>query len=125
MKNKSYQYYNRNPDGQHIEDCVCRAISTATGLNYEAVNKLLSMTTFSHMCDKLCVCCYHNLLEGVLGYERQTCQNGETVEQIAQRYPHDKLIIRINAHLTSSIKGTVYDIWDCSQKPVDCYWVVR
>jgi hypothetical protein len=108
-----------------LEDCVCRAISTATGLNYEAVNRLLGLTASWYQCDKLCVCCYHNLLERVLGYSRQTCINGETVEQIAKNHPQDKVIIRIEGHLTSSIKGTVVDIWDCTDKPVDCYWIVK
>ena len=33
-----YKYYNRNPNNDKIGDCVCRAISTATGLNYKAVD---------------------------------------------------------------------------------------
>ena len=125
MRNNPYRYYNRNPDGMHLEDCVCRAISTATGLNYGAVDKLLSLTAFCYGCDRLCVCCYHNLLEDILGYERHTCRDGETVGEIAKAYPNDKLLIRIEAHLTSSVKGTVYDIWDCSDKEVDCYWIVK
>ena len=108
---KTYQYYNRNPDGKYLEDCVCRAISTATGLNYEAADKLLSLTAIAYECEKLCICCYHFLLEDVFGYERRDCYDHETVEDIAVRYPHDKLLIRIDSHLTSSIKGTIYDIW--------------
>lgn len=60
-----------------------------------------------------------------MGYKRYTCYDNETVEDIARRYPDDKVIIRIDAHLTSSIKGTIFDIWDCSQKEVDCYWIVK
>ena len=125
MKNSRYRYYNRNPDGKHLEDCVCRAISTATGLNYEAVDRLLDLTACTYDCSKLCVCCYHNLLEDIFGYERHTCMNGETVEDIAEKYPRDRLLIRIDSHLTSSIKGTIPDIWDCSDKLVDCFWIVK
>ena len=125
MKISPYKYYNRNPDGKQIEDCVCRAISTATGLNYDAVNRLLDLTAVCYDCEKLCVCCYHNLWEDILGYERHVCMNGETVEDIAYKHPQEKVLIRIDSHLTSSIKGTIYDIWDCSEKLVDCYWIVR
>lgn len=125
MKISAYKYYNRNPDGKLLEDCVCRAISTATGLNYEAVNNLLELTADCYECDKLCVCCYHNLLEDILGYERIDCELGETVQEIAQQHPCDKILIRIEGHLTSAIKGTVLDIWDCSDKRVDCFWVVK
>ena len=123
--NSVYKYYNRNPDGEHVEDCVCRAISTATGLNYSAVNNLLRLTAEYYTCEKLCVCCYHNLLENVLEYDRYDCTEYETVEDVAKRHPNSKLLIRIDAHLTSSIKGTVDDIWDCSDKLVDCYWIVE
>ena len=104
---------------------MCRAISTATGLNYSSVNKLLTLTASHYGCDRLCVCCYHHLLEDILGYKRHTCRNGETVADVAEMYPDEKILIRINAHLTSSVKGTILDIWDCSQKPVDCFWLVK
>lgn len=120
----NYRYYNRNPDLKHEEDCVCRAISTATGLNYEAVDKLLELTAGEYGCDKLCVCCYHNLLEKILGYGRIICEYGETVKDIAKQFPRDKVIIRIEGHLTTAIKGTILDIWDCGHRKVDCFWIV-
>lgn len=51
--------------------------------------------------------------------------NGETVEDIAEKYPNDRVIIRIDSHLTCSIKGIIPDIWDCSDKLVDCFWIVK
>lgn len=118
-----YKFYNRNPYNDTVQDCVCRAISTATGLNYHAVNKLLDLTAKTNNCDKLCVCCYHNLLEDILQYE---CQDGRgyTVADLAVKYPRDTMIVRIEGHLTTIIKGTILDIWDCSNEFVDCYWFV-
>ena len=124
MKN-NYRYYNRNPQLNEIEDFVYRAISTATGLNYDACNRLLSLTAREYDCDKLCVCCYHNLLEKILCYQRVNCDYGETVNDLAIEFPRESLIVRIEGHLTSIIKGTILDIWDCSHKKVDCFWVVR
>lgn len=121
----SYKYYNRNPKRIHLQDCVCRAISTATGLCYEAVNNLLELTACEYDCDKLCVCCYHNLLENILCYTRQECDFNKTVSDIAMLYPRNKVIIRVNGHLTSSINGTILDIWDCSDELVDCFWVIQ
>lgn len=124
MSDFRYRYYNRNPDGKEIEDCVCRAISTATGLKYEAVQNLLALSADSYRCEKLCVCCYHHLLENILCYPVQYCEMGETVGEIAERYSGGKVIIRIAGHLTCAIMGTVIDIWNCTHKEVDCYWVV-
>lgn len=125
-KNKAiFQYYNRRKDGKHLEDCVCRAISTATGLKYYTIERLLEMSASYFACDKLCICCYHNLLEDVFEYRVHHCTNGETVEDIAGRYSDKKVIIRIQGHLTSAIYGTMLDIWDCSTELVDCFWIVE
>ena len=119
-----YKYYNRNPRNDRVGDCVRRAISTATGLNYEAVGNLLQLVADAYDCDELCICCYHNLLENILCYERITCKRGETVADIAKLHPRDTMLVRIEGHLTTIIKGTVLDIWDCSNEYVDCYWFV-
>ena len=120
-----YTYYNRNPDGLTLKDCVCRAISTVTNLQYDAVNNLLDITAERHECDKLCVCCYHHLLEEILCYPRIDCDFQQTVSEVAKKYPRNKLIIRVDSHLTSAIRGTILDIWDCAEELVDCFWVVE
>lgn len=121
---KRYKYYNHNPDNLRLKDCVCRAISTATGLCYEAVNNLLELTAKEYHCDKLCVCCYSNLLEDILCYTRQECSFRKTVEEIAEEYPRNNVIIRVAEHLTTSVYGNILDIWDCSDELVDCFWIV-
>ena len=121
---KHYKYYNRNPKDLKIKDCVCRAISTATGLRYEAVDNLLDITAKENSCDKLCVCCYNKLLEETLCYDKYDCNFNKTVYQLASEHPKHILIIRVDSHLTTSIYGTVLDIWDCSDELVDCYWII-
>ena len=120
-----FKYYNRNPDNVRTKDCVCRAISTATGLYYDAVANLLELAAEHFECEELCVCCYNNLLEKVLCFPRMDCDFEKTVEDIAAEYPRNKVIIRIDAHLTTSVYGTILDIWDCSDELVDCFWIVQ
>lgn len=103
---------------------MCKAISTATNLNYDAVNNLLDLTARDNDCEKLCVCCYNYLLTDILCYRRIDCDYDYTVSEVAKMYPHNNLIIRIEGHLTSSIRGVVSDIWDCTDEYVDCYWIV-
>lgn len=121
---KRYEYYNANPDGKVVNDCVCRAIKLATGIDYEVVNNLLTLTAKAYKCDKLCVCCYHNLLEKVFMYKPRFCCNGETVGEIAKRFPNNKVLIRIDGHLTCAVHSVVEDLWDCSSELADVYWVV-
>ncbi|MBR2870535.1 MAG: hypothetical protein IKB98_04085 [Clostridia bacterium] len=117
-------YYNRNPDGNEITDCVCRAISAATGLSYRATYRLLGMAADRYGCDKLCACCYSHLLTGWLGYKKYYCKNGEIVNDIVEKHKDSKIIIRIDRHLTFALYGVLADIWDCGEREVDCYWIV-
>ena len=121
-----YKYYNVRQDGMHENDCVCRAITVATGLKYNAINKLLEITALMNDCDKLCICCYHNLLEEILGYQCVSCKNYKKrkVKDIAKIHSDKKVLIRIEGHLTVSLYGNVLDIWDCTNEIVDCYWVI-
>ena len=123
MSKRKYMYYNRNPWQENEEDCVCRAISTALDIKYTAINNLLELTSEVNHCDKLCVCCYHRLLEEIFGLAPQYC-DGETVGDVAARYPGHKLIIRVEGHLTCSMYGVIVDTWDCTGEIVDCFWVV-
>lgn len=107
----NYKYYNRNPEKLTLKDCVCRAISTATNLKYDAVENLLELTAYFNDCETLCLCCYHHLLEDILCYRRTNCDYAYDVKTIAKRYPNHNVIIRINEHLTTAIRGTILDIW--------------
>jgi hypothetical protein len=119
-----FSYYNINPEKSEEQDCVCRAISLAVNLDYHAVEKLLEVVAHFYNCEKLCLCCYHHLLEDVFNFPVRYCEYGETVGDIAKRLSHNIVLIRIDGHLSCSLYGIVYDIWDCSQKNVDCYWIV-
>lgn len=119
-----FAYYNANIDGKEENDCVCRAIHLGTKLPYSTVNRLLDMTAYYYDCDKLCVNCYGRLLTEIFNYPIRFCDFKNTVGEIAKTYPHNTIIIRVKGHLTASIMGVVADIWNCSEKLVDCYWIV-
>lgn len=117
-----FAYYNANVYGTEEEDCVTRAIKLGTGLSYHTVSRLLDMAQDYYGCDKLCVGCYGKLLSEVFKFPIRYC-NGETVEEVARMFPYNIVIIRIDGHLTASVMGIVSDIWDCSKKSVDRYWI--
>lgn len=121
----NYVYRNVNPKQDTIEDCVTRAITTVTNLDYNSVVNLLNWTARVYGCDKLNVNCYCNLLSDIFQYKSYECYDNETVSYIAKCFPNSKLLIRIEGHLTCSLYGSVNDIWDCSNKIVDRFWVVR
>lgn len=120
-----FVYRNVNPKKAEGRDCVCRAICLASALPYHTVERLLSLVAKSYECDELCVCCYHHLLEDVFGYKHRYCEDGETVGDIAKKYPRNTIIVRIEGHLTACVNGACYDIWNCTDEQADCYWVVE
>lgn len=119
-----YIYYNINPEGETLPDCVCRAISLATNIDYYRVEELLEFVGDYYCCEDLCVSCYSNLIENIFGFQVFDA-NGMKVSELSDMYPNDILLIRINSHLTCSICGLVLDIWNCLDEEADRYWIVE
>lgn len=122
--NKSFVYININPYRIEDNDCVVRAISLGLGLHYKIIQNLIKQSAEINGCEELCVDCYHHLLDGFFGLPVRFCNEGETVSEIAEKNRNSRCIIRIQGHLTCSLYGKLYDIWDCSHKKVYCYWIV-
>ena len=69
--------------------------------------------------------CYDNLLEDYFGYERHDINYKYTVQEVADMFSNDIVLMRINGHLTCSIRGgIVTDIFNCTNELVDVAWVV-
>lgn len=116
-----FKYVNLNPDGLEIEDCVCRAISLASGLQYTDVRDKLWLTSKLFECEELTVCCYSNLLDKVLEYPSVDCR-GLTVAEFAQRHPKGIYLVRMDMHITCIVDGVINDIWDCGERIATHAW---
>ena len=117
-----YKYYNRNPKQERVPDCVCRAISLATESNYNDVAQLLRENGIDGNCEELCVDCYSEMLKRI-GFEKYDAER-KTVGKLAREHRNKRLLIRIHSHLTCSVFGNVYDIWDCTGKIADVFWII-
>lgn len=119
-----FVYYNANPNKQEIGDCVIRAMSLALDLDYfEVVNMLYYGSNFFN-CDMLVRECYEKILEDEFKLERIKPKTYKTVQEVATEYSDNILLIRIKGHLTCSMYGRIYDIWDCSNEQVDVFWII-
>ena len=119
-----YVYWNENLDGKHVGDCVTRAITLASGLPYETIQRKLWLTGELFDCDCLCRFCYEHFIEDVLGYRKVNCEN-LTVGEFADKYPVGTYLIRVPEHLTCVIDNKIMDTWNCSEEPCDIVWKVR
>lgn len=117
----NYDYYNRNPLGLLEEDCVTRAISLASGLNYYDIRHKLELTAELFDCPALCVCCYENLLDCVFQFPRIECR-GMTVREFAEQHPIGIYLVRMEGHLSTIVEGRCKDIFDCTDYVVTDAW---
>ena len=119
-----FKFFNRNPYGDKIGDCVIRAISTALGIDYYEVAYMLRQNGRFYECEELCVDCYEKLLTHDF---QLPCFRGcgRTAREVASDFPNDTLILRMVGHLSTSINGNIVDTWDCSDKIVTQFWIVE
>lgn len=116
-------YLNVEPNEEKLQDCVIRAMSLALAVPYDDIVEMLYNNGIENECGEICMPCYSKLLDK-LGYKMRS-GNEIKVGGLASRYRTSVLLIRIEGHLTCAIDGNVYDIWDCRDKEVDCYWVIE
>ena len=106
-----FVYYNQNPDKEHQNDCVTRAISLATGLPYPKIRNKLHYTAKLLECERICVCCYKFLIEDVFKCRRVNC-DGMYPADFADLHPRGTYLLRMNGHIVCCIDSTIYDIFD-------------
>ena len=117
-----FVYYNNNPYGNKEEDCVTRAITLASGLDYFDISRKLHLTGELLSCEKLCVCCYDFLIEKVLLFPRVEIDRGMTVGEFAEQHSRGIYLLRMDQHITTLIDGKLYDLWDSSNKEITHAW---
>ncbi len=123
---KRFKYYNANPDGANIEDCVTRAIKLATSLRYDTVAKLLDLAAEHTGYDRISMASYHYLLEDIFGFPVFYKKRDITVDELLEEYPHNTLIVRLNGHLGTAIDGVWYDTFGNGDRTdITCYWIAK
>lgn len=119
-----YIYYNVNPKGKTIGDCVVRAISLALDIDYNVVENVLLENSYKNKCNVISRDCYGKVLEEQYGLPLFKPKN-ITVGELSRLFKEHKLIIRIEGHLTCSIYGNIMDIWNAENEIVDVFWVAN
>lgn len=116
---KYFKEYNNNPYGEHIDDCVFRAISLVLNMPYWQVF------------DELCAYagdyrepnsgnCFLPWLQ-TQGYDVREFVTKVTVNQFLTdlHYSDDadefEALLLVNGHLTAIKGGICYDTWDCGR----------
>lgn len=121
----SYIYFNPNPMGKRVGDCVIRAISKLTGRNWESTY-LGIMTAGFELCD---MPSSNNVWAAYLkrlGYRRNvipdTCPNCYTVRDFCLDNPRGIFLLATGSHVVTVVDGDYYDAWDSGDEVPIYYW---
>lgn len=121
----SYIYYNANPEGKKVRDCVFRALATVFNTTWDSVAVDLSMMTISK----------HNLPNAdevwgeylyLNGFRRgvlpSPCPNCVTVKEFCQMFPVGIFVVATGYHVIAVIDGNYYDTEDTGNEVLTYYW---
>ena len=124
-----YKEYNANPKNRKTSDCVVRALTIATGKDYKTIYTELfniSLENGYFLNEKR--------VEDVLlereGFKKQkqprkidgTKYKVKEVLQLTNAYI---IVIRVAHHLTVVKDGVLLDIWNCSEKTINNYYILN
>lgn len=120
-----YKYYNPNPYGKVVGDCVVRGISKLTNKSWDYTFLAICMTGFD----------VKNMPSGNevwevylsnLGYTRtmlpDTCPYCYTVNDFTNDYPKGEYLLTTGTHVVAVEDGDYYDAWDSGNEVPIYYW---
>lgn len=120
-----FKFYNAHPAGRNTGDCVKRAITVATGMDYRQVERELNRYK------KVTGATQYNsgnnpdrYTREVLKAEKMPQPSDMTVGQFVEEHPRGRFILDLEEHWSCCIDGTIYDSWDCSGEKLLCAYAV-
>lgn len=121
----SYIYYNANPDGKKVRDCVFRALATVFHTTWDAIAVDLSMMQIRH----------HDLQNADVvwgeylylnGFRRgvlpSPCPNCVTIKEFCKLFPVGTFVVATGYHVVAVIDGNYYDTEDTGDEVLLYYW---
>ena len=118
----NFEYYNANPYGNDISDCVIRSLSVLTDRSWrEVYNELTDLAgDVGLMFDRV------EFVEDYLDdrYDRQ-CHYSKTIGEFAREYSKGRYAVTMNGHITAIIDGIIIDTFDPSNRIMRCAWRIR
>lgn len=121
-----WAYFNPNPNGSLVGDCVIRAICAVTGQDWEETYTGLALQAyvFADLPNSNHVWRAYLKSKGYqLAVIPNTCPDCYTVADFADDHPEGSFILGTGTHAVAVIRGTIYDTWDSRwQVPVFYYY---
>lgn len=123
-----YKYYNPNPSGRKVDDCVIRTISKLFNISWDEA--------YDEICDLGAV--IHNMPSSnevwgeylrVHGFERRVlssnCPYCMTISEFCDYHKTGIYALATGSHVVAAVDGTYYDSGDSGDEVVAYYWIYK
>ena len=121
-----FKYYNANPTGKSVGDCVIRSISVTTGTDYAEIKralnkhkKLIGAKSFNSNRNP------NKYVEDILGAEKIVFKKKMTAGEFCDKFQKGSYILDMDEHWSSVVNGTIYDTWDTSLETVNFAYKIK
>lgn len=120
-----YRYYNPNPCGKAVGDCVIRAVSKIENISWEQA--YISMCVFGYVqCDMPSSNAVWAAYLKSRGYRQfavgNNCSLCYTVKDFCREHPEGSFILGTGTHAIAVINGDYYDAWDSGEEVIDRFF---
>ncbi len=120
-----FEYYNKNPQGKNVGDCTVRAISKATGTDWDKTYIDLCLQGLADADMPSSNAVWGHYLSAI-GYRRHlvpdSCPDCYTVSRFADDHSVGTFILALSGHVVCVQDGIIYDSWDSGNEIVLYYW---
>ena len=120
-----YQFFNPNPEGHYVGDCVPRAISMLTKQSWEDtyINLCLQGFMMKDMPSANHVWGSYLLSKGFKRYIiPNTCPDCYTVKDFCEDNPQGEYMLATGTHVVACKDGDYFDSWDSGSEVPIWYW---
>lgn len=115
---------------EHVGDCVCRAISIATGEDYRKIYDMINDASKGERKHRSSARngvrkdTSRKLLQdmGWIWHPVMTIGSGCTMHMKEDELPAGTLIVKLSGHLTCVKDGVLYDTYDCTREGTRCVY---
>lgn len=125
----AFHYYNANPEGRRTDDCVVRAIATATGQTWDETLMGLTQCALKHKYMLHCPELYGKYLNE-LGWTKQkqpkkSDNKKYRASEFVKTFKGTAVANLGQQHVACIKDGQVWDIWNSSEEIIGNYWVKK
>lgn len=116
-----FKRFNPNPMAARVGDCTVRAMSKATGKDWQHVYIQLCLYGLL-MSDMPSANSVWGAYLSDMGYVRKMAPDGCTVSEFARVHQNGIYIMALSGHVVTVVDGDWYDTWDSGEEIPLYYW---